>query len=513
VSSFSGNGTLKEGWAFGDAFPLEVLSAMLRYPGFLRDTASLLRKHFFVKADLVVLADLVLRYWQQYEVIPQRAHVEALVWGYIRKYDPTDTQGLSERLLGWLERIYAYSIVNVDFVRGKVTDFARRRAMVEAVSRMVSEIERSPEEVDTRKIASYWESAAQVGLSQDLGNRFQKVALHLPQILREDRAYGAKYKVPTGFQTLDRSLQGGTGAGELLVVAAPPNRGKTTILAAMGARAASYFSTLSENPQAVIHVTCEMKQPDILLKYAAAFSGIEMDRIVKGDQEYYRAIDGIDKRSSPVYIKYFSPGTVSVEELRWFVSSLVSQEAIRTGVVILDYADRLSGMEDDRFRGMGKIYDGLIGLGDRLVCPVWTGSQVNRAHYKDTLVDGDGLSESWKKFEAADVVLTVSPQTGEEYENGHLRVFFPKVRRGKARQTVFCQWQPERCLIREYSTEEVNRLGLLVPKKRGGARSGGDGGGDEFALFRKMVPLQPEEVPSPPSFPSVVGPGSGSSSS
>jgi hypothetical protein len=171
-----------------------------------------------------------------------------------------------------------------------------------------------------------------------------------------------------------------------------------------------------------------MTEPDIQAKYAAGFSGIPIDGLTK-NQSFRHIMEQRLRQISPVHIKFYPPGSPTVEEVQWYVSNLVTAHGVKPGLIIVDYADLFRGMEDDRFVGMGVIYKQLIAMGHKFGCPVWNGCQINRDEAKKMRHGVTGAAESWKKVEISDNIIILN-QTEDEHKQGLMIVGLGKIRRG-----------------------------------------------------------------------------------
>jgi len=103
---------------------------------------------------------------------------------------------------------------------------------------------------------------------------------------------------------------------------------------------------------------------------------------------------------------------------------------------------------------MGQIYDGLIEISKKFEAPVWTGSQVRRFNAKDDLIDETGAAESWKKVEAADILMSLN-QKDIEYEDRIMRLNLAKVRDGEAKKVIFTRFEHATCNLRELTQSEL----------------------------------------------------------
>ncbi|MCI0526766.1 MAG: hypothetical protein L0Y56_04840, partial [Nitrospira sp.] len=91
---------------------------------------------------------------------------------------------------------------------------------------------------------------------------------------------------------------------------------------------------------------------------------------------------------------------------------------------------------------------------------------INRAEADAKTIRSTGIAESWKKIEAADVVITLN-QTEEEYEMGLMRWFMAKVRRGKRGDTFFLRLDAPRATVRRLTQSEMDSIRInSAPKEQ-----------------------------------------------
>ena len=455
---------LVRNWNFGSEFPTKVMSCMLRDPDFLRETYQVLEPSYFNNDSLVVLAKIVLDFFREHGSTPHRSTIEALLHQAAETRDRDGSLGFLPRMMDWLHQVYNHEPHDVAQIKDLLRHFGRRQSLIRAMNLSLVDLENDRPEYGDKtitKIQEYFNKAFTVGSDQDDGVAFHDVAPGLPELIMQDQLYGQANKVPTGIPGLDKVLNGGLGIGEIGVIAGPPNRGKSTILANLAYHAAAHFAlraiTTQTNAKSVVFVTLEMHATDIAIKMASITTQIPINDIVSRREEFSESIASKLATLSPVQIKFWSPGTASVDDVKWYLSNLQHIHGHEPGLLVLDYADRLRGGEDDRFKGMGVIFDSLIALGNAFKFPTWTGSQINRAEADAKTIKSTGIAESWKKIEAADVVITLN-QTDEEYEKGLVRLYNAKVRRGKRGDTFFLKLDPARATLRPLTSEEMTSM-------------------------------------------------------
>jgi replicative DNA helicase len=441
----------------GEGFQSKLIALCLRDPGFLQSHLDVIKPHFFETHSLSTIMSLVDDHFRKHFVVPSREVLTAVVCDYSRTYGGDKAGELRGTLSAYVDYIYSLDLSDSAYVAEKVVAFGQRQAVKEAVGRTIDLLERRD---DTSKIRQVFDEALRVGSTRDPGTDFCAIAANLPQMLLNDPIYGAANKVPTGFAAIDQMLYGGIGVGEVAVVAGPPSRGKSTVLVNLAKNAAYHFKRSGKN-KCVFYITLEggMKEIHISAKFAAALTGIDINNIVMGDPKYpetmARQLSYLGQKA--IRIKYFSPASMDLEDLRWYIANVMSSEGVDPGLIIIDYADKLKGMEDDRYREAGTIYDGLTGLGDKFQCPVYTGSQINRTWAEEEVIGMRGLAESWLKCANSDVIMTLN-QTDTEKKAGVVRIHMAKARNGEDKGIIYCHWKPSCASVWAMCKEEVDAI-------------------------------------------------------
>lgn len=433
---------------------------MMRDPDFVREVFDCLDPRYFAKDDYAILSSIILEYFRTNGKPPHREDLVILIYDKAKQLDPDGSLGRVSTLQAWVSRLYDVQINDIKLVKDKIRDFGRLQAIAHAIQKGIGFLEETTIKAKSddvvAKIIETVTTAGQVGTDRTSGMFFHDVAMDIPRILREDALYGKDSKVPTGIDSLDKVLGGGPGAGTINVVMAPPNRGKSTFLAWLGIAASKHFAVkaLTTGVQkTVIHITCEMTESDIMAKYCSGITGIETDLLADA-QNYASLMEPRMEQAGPISVKFYPPGTPTVDDILWYINNLVTIHKVIPGMLIVDYADKLRGMEDDRYNGMGVIYNRLIEMGHKFGIPVWTGSQVNREEAKKSRHSVTGAGDSWRKVEIADNIVILN-QTEEEHEEGLMILGLGKIRRGsKQAGNINCRVDFGRVRIQQLQGDE-----------------------------------------------------------
>jgi len=440
---------------YGAGWQRKVVALCYRDKVFLKFHADVLKPQWFESFEHQALIYLILVYFRQYNKHPTKEALEASITKYAYQYGGVRAEENKIKLLTSLQECSSADLGDANAIKDLVVQFGQRQALKGAVGEIIGLIDKDDGFPEARNIL---DKALNVGVTRELGTDLFTTGYRLHELVKEDLLFSPKQKTPTYLPTLDRYLGGGLGVGELGVIAAPPGRGKSTGLINFG-RGALYHFTRSGTNKTVIHISNELKEQDLVLKYVSCITGVRMQDIIDGDTTYYHALQSqrvLNQNS--VRIKYFSPGSIEVSDIRGYISFLEAQEGITPGLLIVDYADRLSkdGKLDRDYAMMGMIYDQLIQLGDEYKIPVWTASQIRRENFKEPIIGLDGLSDSWLKNANADIVMTLNQIPEEqdfkkidEQQREKMRFFMAKVRRGEDLGQIPCTINKYTATIKE----------------------------------------------------------------
>jgi replicative DNA helicase len=213
---------------------------------------------------------------------------------------------------------------------------------------------------------------------------------------------GALAGVPTGFASLDQ-LTGGLHPGQMVIVAARPGMGKST-LGLDFARSASVRNGVTS-----VVFSLEMSRQEITQRLIAAETGVRLQKIRHGnltEEDWYRIVARMDVvQKAPMFVDD-SPN-MSLMEIRAKCRRLKQRHNL--GLVVLDYLQLMSSNHrvEARHLEVSEFSRALKLLAKELSLPVVAISQLNRGpemrpDKKPIMAD---LRESGSLEQDADVVI------------------------------------------------------------------------------------------------------------
>jgi len=269
--------------------------------------------------------------------------------------------------------------------------------------------------------------------AQAVGMDTTDVGLVLKKDMSWAYAEAMSEKIQTGIHHMDILLEGGLGRGELGVIMAPTNVGKTMALVNIGCGAAGIMGKAT-----VVHITVEISAKKVAKRYAAR-TVFKWLRRENDPGEYIIEFQDASKKRMPggVYIKEWPTGTASVADIDAYMERL-KMLSISPDVLIVDYPDELSHINVGEYRhNLGRTFRDLRALAIRWDVALWGATQAGRQALSKEMVTLDDISESIEKANISDVIVAVC-QTRLEKEDSIVRLFGAKVRDGEAGWMVQC---------------------------------------------------------------------------
>lgn len=436
-------------------FQERVFSLMIQSPSFMNEFRDTINSAYFEEEALRVLVDVTLGYYDLYRVPPTKPSLFHAVEEYTKKYEYDHEDLANLKVLA--DKCFKIDLKDMEYIRDRVVDFGQWQAIRSAVVDSAEDIQAHPNEADVEilreKVRDRVEKAMQVGCGSDFGINVFDFIDDPTRLLDDKGPFSIRRKVPTGLPTLDRVLHGGTGSGELGVVAGESGSGKSMVLTNFGVNAARVGKR-------GIYFSHELKPPDVMVRSMARMAGVGQDEVLANSTLFRERLEKrgwLKAKNRMMHVKYFPPGEATVGMLRSYTSRFSAQSGHRPDFIIVDYADELrpekTYKDGNLYLPYGDIYSQLIAFASDWQLPIWTASQLNRSGYGEETPGLASISDSLKKVMKADVVLLIA-QTDEERQLDRGRLIAAKVRRGPSRIPIHVQLRHDRALVRELDLAE-----------------------------------------------------------
>ena len=269
----------------------------------------------------------------------------------------------------------------------------------------------------------------------------------------------------TGFKTLDQ-MTTGMQAGELIIVAARPAMGKTSLALNIMEHVALYQN------RAVAFFSLEMASDQLGVRLLSSVSRLNQQRVKIGrlNEREFASVYAASNRLREAGIYLDEEGSMTANELRSRARS-IHRECGGLGLVVIDYIQLMqgSGRTDNRALEVAEISRALKLLAKELACPVIALSQLNRGLEQrpnrrplmSDLRDSGGIEQDadWILFIYRDEVYNP-----ESPDKGIAELIIGKQRNGPT-GTVDVNWRGELTRFEDRPKSEIKPSTLLRQEK------------------------------------------------
>jgi replicative DNA helicase len=339
----------------------------------------------------------------------------------LQKTDELDSVGGYAYLSELLDAVP--TAANIEYHARIVRERALLRRLIEASSHIIRDsyepgertVEQVLDEAEQRvfQVAQSHDRAGFVWIKKILYPTFEKIE-------QLQAAKGGITGVPTGFYDLDE-MTGGFQKGDLVIVAARPSMGKTSLVTGI----ALHASISHQLPVAVFSL--EMSKEQLVQRMLCSEALVDLGRLLRGrlsDDDYVRLAQAAGHlNTAPIWVD--DSGSLSVLEMRAKARRLKAEQP-ELGMIIVDYIQLMQAsaqMAENRQQEVSAISRGLKALAKELGVPILALSQLSRApeqraDHRPQLSD---LRESGSLEQDADLVMFlyrpeyyVPPQEAQE---------------------------------------------------------------------------------------------------
>ncbi len=377
----------------------------------------------------------------------------------------------------YLARLQAASvgIINVADYGRLVHDLFIRRQLIELGEEMVNEahshdLDKSAQRQIEENEQRLYDLAETGEIGRDFISFADAVAQSITMAETAMRHTGVS-GVGTGFADLDKLL-GGLHDSDLVILAARPSMGKSSLASNIASHVASnkrerhtQEDTIVEEPQPVAFFSLEMSAEQLATRIVSDMANVSSDRIRRGDishDEFNRVFETARHLGSlPLFLD--DTPAITVPALRTRARRLKRQQK-GLALIVVDYLQLMQGVgarsQENRVQEVSEITRGLKAVAKELSVPVVALSQLSRASEQrdDKRPQLSDLRESGSIEQDADVVMFIFR---EEY---YLAREKPTQRANEASEK-FSERQERH---RENLANTANLAELIVAKQRHG---------------------------------------------
>ncbi len=346
-----------------------------------------------------------------------------------------------------------FAVGNVTYYARIIRDKALLRRMIQITAEIASEayegVEDTESYLDEAESRVFAVSDAKLTKSFSSMQQILVQNMHTIEELSQKRA--DVIGLSTGFHDFDR-LTSGLRAGQLIIIAARPAMGKTSLFLSMA-------QNIAHTEKAVVAIfSLEMSKEELGFRFLSGMTRIDAKKLKIGrlaDRDWPRLAQSADQLSkSKIFID--DSGDLTVMDIRARCRRLQSVEK-RLDMIVVDYLQLMKGSRNSqkgdgsREREISEISRNLKSLAKELKVPIIALSQLNRGvesrpNKRPMLSD---LRESGAIEQDADMVCFIyrdEVYNKESEDRGIAELIVAKHRAGET-DTIRLAWLPEYTLF------------------------------------------------------------------
>lgn len=434
---------MRDKYEWNRDFRARIMALCLDPEWYAKYGTSLVRPEYFETDIEIATTSSIIDFYKKYDRMPDDDELVSILEGL--DLDSDDIAGTVTNLY------YLAEEGDLDFAADQAVQFAKEQAMKIAILDSVKDIQKGVLSKPLERVAQ----------AQMVGTNLKDLGLDLKTNKQWMLEESEGDKIHTGIYHLDMMLEGGLGRGELGIVMAATNVGKTMALVNIGCGAAGLLERRN-----VVHITLELNEKKVAKRYAArtVFRWILRE---DNPDEYLIAFEDAIKHRLPgrIRIKSWPPGVATAADIEAYLDRLkILGEPC--DVLIVDYPDEMK-MKDGEYRFViADVFRELRAIGVKWNVVVWAATQAGRQALSKELVTLGDIAESYQKATVSDVILAMC-QTQSEQEEGLMRFYAAKVRDGDKGWMVKCHIDPDSHAIISEKVMSVSELKEAKKREEG----------------------------------------------
>jgi len=434
---------------FDEAHEIEVLRACAHDSGYFHRATSILKQHLFVCKPHGWVFHAMLKQFKEHHEMPTLLYVKSRA-----EQDFTDADTVKEHMR-IVESIFNTKPQSATSSLSLLEEYVKHRNMANGVEVVLNQLA----EGDIAKAYSEMHKVLASGRLQtyDASKWIEEYDQRQAE-RKHRRQYPHLYpNIPTRIKALDRII-GGIQKGELGLVGATTNRGKSIFMTHLGFMAAA----MGWN---VLHFSLEMPADQVATRYDARLLKIP-HRAIKLDQlnpeQRVLARSTVERRhkhlKNKVFIVAFPVRTCTILDIRGVIEQRHAV-GVPPDLVLVDSGDHMLPVKSyANFRlDTASVFWDLKSLaGDPLLgCGVWSTTQLKQ-EVVHKIGTAEAVSEAYDKSRIADILVTLNQDTEQEkMMPPEIDLWLAKFRDGESKRMVKLKATLSKMLFEEVDQIEV----------------------------------------------------------
>lgn len=441
-------------YKWDDEFQRHIAALMISDRQFLLESLDIVKPGYFTNKAHAKVVSIVSEFFKKYRILPRKDFIQQEL-----KSDMKENKSLPY-YLGEVNVLYDYFQPGMEareYLRDKITYFAKIQSIREAFNKSLELIDKSPENektwdqvYDTMRKAMTTHQNFEVGVDYFKSSK-DRYAAKAEEVDDKDRFI-------LGLPGVDEQVSGGGYCrGEIVSIVAGSGVGKSVMLANIAA-------TNILRSKKGVYISLELAENKIADRMDAIFTGLPVQNLISYKDEIIEKITSFkqvmyDGEIWPLVIKQFPAGTATVNTIRAYVSQL-RFHGFDPDFIIVDYVGEMANHSDLKIHeSKEKIVRELRALATEEDVFIATAMQPNRdAKKKDGkgdhgLIDDEHLADSYGQIRPLDCCLSLN-QNDNEKKLGIGRCYVIKQRDGESRYVIYLKFDKESLKIYEIKQRE-----------------------------------------------------------
>jgi replicative DNA helicase len=380
---------------YGSEFQSKCIASLVTDQLFVERIFDILTPDYFESDANKWIVQQIMDYFLKYKSCPTLQ-----VFGI--KAEEIKSNVLKAAVVEQLKNVYAHYIDSQDlkFVSEQFLEFCKNQKMKNAIISSTDYLKLGEYDQIRRVV----DEALKAGMERNLGHEYlMDIEKRMSEMCRDT--------VKTNWDEIDKLLDGGLAKGELGFVVAPAGSGKSWLLTRLGAEA----MRAGKN---VVHITLELNENYVGLRYDSCFTGINFQDIRKNIDAVKNKIDSI---SGKLFIKYFPIKTIASYAIKMHVERIQMLTGTKIDLIVVDYADLLRPATADKnansYSEAGSVYEELRAVAGELQVPIWSASQSHRSAHEAETIQAQNVADSYRKIMTGDFVISLSRKMEDKQGN------------------------------------------------------------------------------------------------
>lgn len=412
---------------FDVGFQRKIIALSMRDPIFMAQTEGLIKPAYFTEEVDQAVIGMTTDFYKSYRSVPNRSSIPTMIKdAYAKKKIRKD---LFEDVKKRVVEVFKTQVTDVKFVTEKVAEFAKARAVEDAVLKSAELMAKG----DYDKIRKVMNEALEVGLNddgdtydywQELDNRTDHRQAIKSGLIKPDG-------ITTGCKELDDVLDPhkGWGREEVSLLMGPAKSGKSMGLA-------EFAKCASLDGHNVIYFTLENSNAITADRIDANISDTMVKDLNMTPNAVKAKIQAANARAGAFKIVRFPSGTMKPMMMRRVLEK--DRNRGRTyDLIVVDYADIMAPdvFTTSPIENSKSIYLAIRGIAQEYKAALLTATQTNREGAKKDTAKATDVAEDFNRVRIADLVISINA-TDDEIKSGEARLFFAAMRNAESGFTL-----------------------------------------------------------------------------